>query len=192
LGLFLGPERTYRKIFIQIEWKFDHFFALRKQRFPVRFSLVSGHFWCLLYNHYWRFRCFCWRAVGSQVRSLRFKSGSRKCLFFIFRFYYFLYRIDRRPNFVKKCEIHHMLLNKIRMFFLWPGHRKKTVLLLSLVTLRMVAVAALMSFSGPSLLSFSPSSTHPGDLTLKHSLKKLWRGLTAKSYKVTVPSPHRP
>ncbi len=47
--LFLAPERTYEKIFIQIEWKFDHFFALRKQRFPIRFSRVSGHVWCLLY-----------------------------------------------------------------------------------------------------------------------------------------------
>ena len=47
-------------------------------------------------------------------------------VYFLFSvFYYFLYRIDRRPNFVKKCEIHHMLLNKIRMFFLCPGLRKK-------------------------------------------------------------------
>jgi hypothetical protein len=37
-------ERTYEKTFIQIEWKFDHFFALRKQLFPIRFSRVSGHF----------------------------------------------------------------------------------------------------------------------------------------------------
>ncbi len=40
LGLFLAPEKTYEKIFIQIEWKFDHFFALRKQRFSIRFSRV--------------------------------------------------------------------------------------------------------------------------------------------------------
>jgi hypothetical protein len=66
-----------------------------------------------------------------------------------------------------------MFLKKIRMFFLWPGLRKKTVLLLSPITLRVVAVAVLMSFSGPSALSFYPSSTHPGDLTLKQPLKKL-------------------
>jgi hypothetical protein len=39
-GLFLAPERTYEKIFIQIEWKFDHFFALRKQRFSHK--VLSG------------------------------------------------------------------------------------------------------------------------------------------------------
>jgi hypothetical protein len=132
---------------------------------------VSGHFWGTTIIDVF--------GVSAEERSvpkfevLGSNLGLENVYFLFSVFYYFLYRIDRRPNFVKKCEIHHMLLNKIRMFFLWPGHRKKTVLLLSLVTLRMVAVAALMSFSGPSLLSFSPSSTHPGDLTLKHSLKKL-------------------
>jgi hypothetical protein len=44
-----STRENLRKIFIQIKWKFDYFFALRKQRFPIRFSRVSGYFWCLLY-----------------------------------------------------------------------------------------------------------------------------------------------
>ncbi len=51
-GLFLAPERTYTKIFIQIEWQFEYFFALRKHCFTIRFSRVSGYFWCLLYIDY--------------------------------------------------------------------------------------------------------------------------------------------
>ncbi len=52
--LFLAPEKTYEKIFIQIEWKFDHFFAFRKQQFQIRFSRVPGHFWayCSLTEKY--------------------------------------------------------------------------------------------------------------------------------------------
>jgi hypothetical protein len=60
-----------------------------------------------------------------------------------------------------------MFLKKILMFFLWPGLRKRTVLLLSPVTLQVVAVAVLMSFSGPSALSFSPSLFHHGLLKLE-------------------------
>jgi hypothetical protein len=46
--VFPGTQENLQTDF-HYKWKFDHFFALRKQRFPIRFSRVSGHLWCLLY-----------------------------------------------------------------------------------------------------------------------------------------------
>ncbi len=44
-----GTQENLQNILIQIEWKFEYFFSLQKKRFPIRFSRVSGYFWCLLY-----------------------------------------------------------------------------------------------------------------------------------------------
>jgi hypothetical protein len=84
----------------------------------------------------------------------------------------FLYKIDIRPNFVKKCEFYQMS-TKFECFSFGQDLEKKTVLLLSPVTLRVVAVAVLMSFSGLSALSFSPLSYPTGGSYFETPLKKL-------------------
>ncbi len=90
---------------------------------------------------------------------------------FYFPFFIIFYTKLIEDLILLKMQVLSHVFEQNSMFFLWPGLRKKTVLLLSPVTLRVAAVAALMSFSGPSAPSFFPSSTHPGDLILKNPSK---------------------